>query len=169
MGPVGRRDGFSLIEIAIILVIAGILVALSSPIQTRAVDGARGVVTRSHLRNTLLAELTYYAQHGAFTNDRSKLLAIDPSLPLGERGAPGSIFIATSAATAAPAICLFAESVAGEWHTVYYSGTTDETSDLTSPNDCTRRMLDERLELSERIEHGPPAPDTVGPGIIIGH
>jgi prepilin-type N-terminal cleavage/methylation domain-containing protein len=168
MGPGGRRDGFSLVEVAIVLVIIGILVAVSAPFQRRAVDEARGAVTRSHLRNALLAELTYYAQHGNFTNDRSKLLAIDPSLPLGDEGMPGSIYIATSAGSAAPALCLFAESVAGEWHTVFYSSSTDETSDLASPNDCTRRMLDERLNQNERIEDDQVTRDSTGSGVVIG-
>jgi prepilin-type N-terminal cleavage/methylation domain-containing protein len=168
MGPGGRRDGFSLVEVAIVLVIMGILVALSSPFQKRALNEARGAVTRSHLRNTLLAELTYYSQYANFTNDRSRLLRIDPSLPLGNEGTPGSIYIAISAATSAPALCLFSEAAAGEWHTMYYSSATDETSDLASPNDCTRRMLDDRLQQNDRIEHRPVAPDTVAPGVVIG-
>ena len=168
MGPGGRRDGFSLVEVAIVLVVVGILVALSSPVPKRALNEARGAVTRSHLRNTLLAELTYYSQHENFTNDRSKLLRIDPSLPLGDKGTPGSIYIAISSATSAPALCLFSEAAAGEWQTMYYSSATDETSDLASPSDCTRRMLDERLLQHDRIDHEPVAPDTVGPGVVIG-
>lgn len=163
----GQRDGFSLVEVVIVLVMVGILVAISAPFQRKALDEARGAVTRSHLRNTLLAELTWYSQHEGFTNDRTQLLRIDPSLPLGDQGVPGSIFIAISSSASAPAICLFAEASAGEWHTVYYSTATDESSDLATPNDCTRRMLDESLENPERLHELAPI-DTTGPKTLIG-
>jgi prepilin-type N-terminal cleavage/methylation domain-containing protein len=152
MGPTGRRAGFTLIELAIVLVISGILVAITAPLQRRAVRDARAIVVRSHLRNALTAELTWYAEHNAFTNDHSKLLDIDPSLPFD--GSTGSIFIVTSASPGTPAVCLFAESSPGDWHTLYYSATTDEASDLATPADCTRRMLDERLM---RTFRAPPA------------
>lgn len=168
MGPGGRRAGSSLIEITIVMAMVGILVATSSPFQHRSVDDARSAVTRAHLRNTLFAEITFYLDNQTFTNDRSELLAIDPSLPLGSESVPSSIFIALSSAAGAPAICLFAESTAGEWHTLYYSTATDETSDLASPNDCTRRMLDEQLTGDPNRVHERTQPDTLEPTARIG-
>lgn len=143
MGPRGRRQGFTLIELAIVLVISGILFAISAPLQRRAVGDARALVVRSHLRNALFAELTWYADHNSFTNSHARLLEIDPSLPFD--GDPGSIFIVTSASPGVTAVCLFAESRPGDWETLYYSASMDETAVLASPADCTRRMLDERL------------------------
>jgi len=169
MGPGGRRAGFSLVEVAIVLVITGILIAIASPFQRRAVDQARGAAARMSLHNVLLAELTWYAGHQTFTNDRDALLEIDPSLPLGDAGTPGSIYIATSSSTAARAICLFTEASAGAWYTLFYSTSSDETSDLASPNDCTRRMLGEQINGSERQQHAPPPADTSGPTVIPGH
>jgi prepilin-type N-terminal cleavage/methylation domain-containing protein len=169
MGPRGRRAGFSLIEAAIVLVIIGVLVAFASPFQQTAVDEARGTVTRAHLRNALLAQLTYYSQHQTFTNDRTRLLAIDPSLRLGDEGMPGSIYIAISASSASAAICMFAEGSTGEWQTLYYSTATDESSDLASPADCTRRMLDETLQNEERRLHELAPLDSLGPRSLIGH
>lgn len=145
MGSGGRRAGFTLIELVITIVITGILVAIAVPFEHKAIDGAKGAVMQAHLRNTLFAELSHYLDHGTFTTDRSRLLAIDPSLPLGNEGQPGSIYIAISAAPTAPAICLFAEA-AGDWQTLYYSATSERSSPLTSPKDCTRRMLDEQLD-----------------------
>jgi len=145
MGPRGRRAGFTVIELVIAIVITGVLVAIAIPFEHRAIDEAKGAVMQYHLRNALFAEISHYLDYGAFTSDRSRLLAIDPSLPLSDEGQPGSIYIAISAAPTAPAICLFAE--AGEdWYTLYYSTATGETSRLVSPKDCTRRMLEEQLD-----------------------
>jgi prepilin-type N-terminal cleavage/methylation domain-containing protein len=155
----GLRGGYSLVEILIVLVVLGILFTIASPVRRKAADQARHAVARANMRNVLFAQMSYLAVHDVFTNDISELLNIEPALQLHDNnGGPGSVYMVVGQPGRTPSICLFAEGSKGEWHTLYYSNLSGGAVGLDSPNDCTRRMLDE-----ETGQNPPEAPDWLEP------
>jgi len=138
-----RRDGLSLIELLVVIALIGVLTMLAVPRHDSVRDRARSVAAHANLRAVLLAEMQYFDANRNYTVDRSALLKIEPSLPLGNEGRPGSIYIVVAISKANPAVCLFTESGTG-WHTIYHSEQGGTLTGLGSPADCTRRILDEQ-------------------------
>ncbi len=71
-----RRDryrGFSLIELLIVCVIVGILVAIMGPSWKETVGKANTSALRHDLHNLVIAEETYFYENQAYTNDMSAL------------------------------------------------------------------------------------------------
>jgi prepilin-type N-terminal cleavage/methylation domain-containing protein len=75
-----RDDGFTLIELMVVVLIIAILLAVAIPTFLGARKRANDRAAQSNLRNTLTNELTYFADAQQFTDDPVKLNDMDPSL-----------------------------------------------------------------------------------------
>ncbi|MGH8978137.1 MAG: prepilin-type N-terminal cleavage/methylation domain-containing protein [Acidimicrobiia bacterium] len=78
-----RRDdeeGFTLIELMVVVLIIAILIAIAIPTFLGARERAQNRAAQSDLRNGLTAEKTFYTDDELFTNDVPSLEAIEPSL-----------------------------------------------------------------------------------------
>ncbi|HEX6678868.1 MAG TPA: prepilin-type N-terminal cleavage/methylation domain-containing protein [Actinomycetes bacterium] len=77
-----RQQGFTLIELMVVVLIIAILIAVAIPMflgaRTRALDRA----AQTRLRVALTAEKTYYAERQAYTQTAAELLAEEGSLAL---------------------------------------------------------------------------------------
>jgi prepilin-type N-terminal cleavage/methylation domain-containing protein len=171
----GRSDvsaGFSLIEVLLVIVAAGILFAIASPSRREAAQLARDVVARANIRNVLFAQLAHFGQYDDFTADARELLGFEPALALHTVDPrPGSVYIVLGQSSRRPALCLFAEGSHRMWHTLYYSSASGGAVGLSTPEDCVRRMLDEQL--GQKPPDAPnwrePVPlDTLGPNAVFG-
>lgn len=141
--PPQQRRGHGLVETLVVLAVVVLLLVMAGPLRTGSIRASRAV-SPDGLHAVLRAELAYFGKYDNFTRDRNQLLAIDPALPLGEAGRPGSVYIIVGRSRSRPAVCLFAESGEGGWNTIYYSGRRSAFLRLVSPNDCVRVMLDEQ-------------------------
>lgn len=140
--PGSLPEGHALIEFLIIVGVVALVLATAGPWWNRG-SGLEPVTTDG-LEDVLIAELAYHGKYGEFTGDRAALLGLDPTLPLGQSGRPGSVYIVVGHSRFRPAVCLFASSEEFGWNTLYYSGARDAMLRLGSPNDCIRVMLDEQ-------------------------
>ncbi len=75
-----KDEGFTLIELMVVVLIIAILIAIAIPTFLGARERAQDRAAQSDLRNALTAEKVYYVDAEAYTTDATSLEAIEPSL-----------------------------------------------------------------------------------------
>lgn len=84
---IGRRrgdEGFSLVELMVVVFIIAILIAIAVPSFLGARRRAQDRQSQSNLRTALVSEKTYYADGQAYTDDSDLLRAIEANLQWGD-------------------------------------------------------------------------------------
>jgi type IV pilus assembly protein PilA len=77
-----REDGFTLIELMVVVMIIAILIAIAIPSFLGFRRNAQDRSVQSDLRNVLLAENAYQLENNAFTADDAALLEIEANARL---------------------------------------------------------------------------------------
>jgi type IV pilus assembly protein PilA len=86
MNPMGfrtnqnREGGFSLIEILVVIVVLGILMAIAVPTFFGAKRSGYDSKAQSVLRSALAAERTYYVDYQEYTTSTTELDKIEPNI-----------------------------------------------------------------------------------------
>jgi type IV pilus assembly protein PilA len=75
-----RDDGFTLIELMVVVLIIAILIAIAIPTFLGARQRAHDRSTQAEIRNAYAAEKVVYTDDQAFTEAAATLSAIEPSL-----------------------------------------------------------------------------------------
>src|SRR5207248_8154043 len=76
----GQEEGFTLIELMVVVLIIAILIAIAIPTFLGARSRAQDRQAQSNIRNALLAEKTYYTDKQAYTSTSGALADIESSL-----------------------------------------------------------------------------------------
>src|SRR5437588_10514629 len=74
------EEGFTLIELMVVVLIIAILLAIAIPTFLGARSRAQDRAAQSNLRNALTAEKTYYTDAQAYTATDTDITAIEPNL-----------------------------------------------------------------------------------------
>jgi type IV pilus assembly protein PilA len=132
-----RQDGFSLIEMVVVLAIVAVLTAIAIPAfsgyRTRAQDSD----AQADLRTTLLIEGVHHLENSEFTETTSVLEAAEPAIRFNVAGDPaGSVRVKTGLSGADREVCMFALSESGRWFAVYHTSDDGTRFGQSAPADC---------------------------------
>ena len=75
-----NEEGFTLVELMVVVLIIAILVAIAIPTFLGARESAQDRAAQSDLRNALTAEKVYYVDNENYTAVAADLSAIEPSI-----------------------------------------------------------------------------------------
>jgi type IV pilus assembly protein PilA len=115
-----RRDdeGFTLIELMVVVLIIAILIAIAIPTFLGARQRAQDRAAQSNIRNAFTAEKTFYTDSQAYTSTVASLTAIEPSLSYtnaaGSLAATGNVVYVSVSGTGDDTVTLGARSGSGK-------------------------------------------------------
>ncbi|MGI9610052.1 MAG: prepilin-type N-terminal cleavage/methylation domain-containing protein [Acidimicrobiia bacterium] len=116
-----KDEGFTLIELMVVVLIIAILVAIAIPTFLGQRKNAQDSAAKSNVRNALATEKAYFSVNQAFTATAADLAAIEPNL-FGTGADPVTVVIGTAGVS----VCLTQQSDGGDYFSVW-DGTTAGT------------------------------------------
>ena len=126
-----RDEGFTLIELMVVVLIIAILVAIAIPTFLGQRRNAQDSAAKSNVRNALATEKAYFSVNQAFTATTADLAAIEPNL-----FGTGSDPVTATIGTGGVSVCLVQQSDSGDYFAVW-DGTTAGTMYYQSSSDPT--------------------------------
>ena len=113
------EEGFTLIELMVVVLIIAILIAIAIPTFLGARERAQNRSAQSNVRNALTAEKTSYTDTQTYSATSATLTAIEPSLTYVNAAIPAKgskeVFVAVSQTTVAgDTVILGAQSASGK-------------------------------------------------------
>ena len=112
------EEGFTLIELMVVVLIIAILLAIAIPTFLGARERAQDRAAQSNLRNALTAEKVIYTDNQAYTTSNTVLEDVEPSLSYAAAAIPttvGTVYVAVSTvATTGDQVTLGTKSASGK-------------------------------------------------------
>lgn len=120
-----KEDGFTLIELMVVVLIIAVLVAIAIPSFLGFRDRAMDRAAQSELRNVLLAEKAYWTDNGSYSATDTDLQSYEPSIVViadaTASGADSGIEVNLSADS--QEVCLYRQSGSGKLFGIWESDT----------------------------------------------
>jgi len=115
------EEGFTLIELMVVVLIIAILLAIAIPTFLGARTKAQDRAAQSDLRNALTTEKTFYVDNQAYTAATASLFAIEPRLTFGTTADKTTIGtqIVSSATGTNDVVCMTKQSASGTYYSIW--------------------------------------------------
>jgi type IV pilus assembly protein PilA len=107
-----RDEGFTLIELMVVVLIIAILIAIAIPSFLGFRKNAQDRSAQADLRSVLLAEKAYYTENSVFTTTIADLQTIEPNVNTG-----------VTLSSASGVVCMELQSDGGDYFAVWESAT----------------------------------------------
>ena len=151
----GQEEGFTLIELMVVVLIIAILIAIAIPTFLGARTRAQDRSVQSNARNALTAEKTSYTDNQQYTNSSTTLAGIEPSLNFVQDEVPGAAGLTNEVAVSVGTTtntndtlyigvksksghCFYIKDTAGSPGTQYYNaGSTCNATSATGVSGAT--------------------------------
>lgn len=132
-----HRDGFTLIELAVVVFTIAILIAVGIPTLTGFRNRAFDVDAQSELRLAMTAERIHHQDNGLFTESAADLRAIEVLIEINVAGDPvGTVRAVVATVAGTDAVCLFSVSQSGTWWSLYVDATSGTKYGSVAPATC---------------------------------
>lgn len=135
------EEGFTLIELMVVVLIIAILMAIAIPTFLSARNSANDRAAQSDLRNALTAEKSIYVNDGqSYVSDTASLSSAEANLnwTSGFSALAKNNGIAVSLSTGGHTVCLVTQSASGGWYEITDNGASTMYGTLgsTPPSTC---------------------------------
>jgi type IV pilus assembly protein PilA len=136
-----KEEGFTLIELMVVVLIIAILLAIAIPTFLGARSRAQNRSAQSNLRNALTAEKTAYTDAQSYSSDTVALQSIEPSLTfVAATPATGANQVEVVTADTNATVCLSAVSASGKQYWIGDNGSGTYYSSTAAPT-CTSAAM----------------------------
>lgn len=130
---VKRDEGFTLIELMVVVMIIAVLIAIAIPSFLGFRKSAQDRSAQSEIRNVLLAQKAFWLDNGDYTATGANITAFEPNANIAAAAADGVVM--TLNATSSDVVCLTRTAESGNTFAVWESasaGTYYGATDLSA-------------------------------------
>jgi type IV pilus assembly protein PilA len=129
----GRDEGFTLIELMVVVMIIAVLIAIAIPSFLGFRKSAQDRSAQSELRSVLLAEKAFWLENGDYTETNDDITAFEPNANVGD--AIGTSVVLQLNAASSDTVCMTRTAESGNTFAIWESssaGTYYGATDLSA-------------------------------------
>src|SRR5688572_9060396 len=140
---IDREDeGFTLIELMVVVLIIAILLAIAIPTFLGARERAQNRAAQSDIRNALAAEKVYYTDAELYTSNTSAIDSIEPSLDYIAMTAGTTTQVGLTVSGNGNTVCIGKESKSGDHYSLIEVATGPGAGTYYDDQNCAATVSD---------------------------
>lgn len=140
----GRDEGFTLVELVVVLAIVGILMTVGMASYRAMTQSSEAKAAQLDLLTAVKVQALHHLEEGTFTDDPATLFDLEPTLRYSADGEPaGTVVVRSEPGRTAIDVCLFARTPTGDWFSIYHSAVDGDRFGRAEPDACFPGIADD--------------------------
>lgn len=132
-----RDDGFTMVELVVVLAIVGILMTIGMASYRAMNRIADDKAAQLDLLTATKVQALHHLEHGVFTDDAAALFDLEPTLRYTPGGdPPGTVVVRSEAGRTALDVCVFTRTPQGDWFAIRHSAIDGDRYATSAPTPC---------------------------------